>query len=214
MISSPSSLPKIALHQPCEETALSGRVVAVSRCIEHGFAKQPQASLTLVAGEGVEGDAHRGRTVQHLYQVRRDASQPNLCQVHLFASEMLAELAGHGYPLGPGEMGENLLTAGLSLLELPRGTLLRLGPAAVLEVTGLRTPCSQIDGYRAGLQKHLWGPRREPHGDLREGPRGGQGKRTRRAGIMSIVRVGGEICAGDAIQVELPPPPHLPLGPV
>ncbi len=184
------------------ESSLRGGIVAVSRCREHGFAKQPQPSLTLIAGEGVEDDAHRGGTVQHLYQVRRDATRPNLCQVHLFATEMLAELAELGFALGPGEIGENLLTRGLSLLELPRGTLLHVGAAAVLEVTGLRTPCSQIDGYRAGLQKHLWGPR------------DASGKRTRRAGIMSVVRTGGEVRAADPVVVELPPEPHMLLGPV
>lgn len=177
-------------------------IVAVSRRADHGFAKQPQENLTLIAGEGVEGDAHRGRTVQHLYQKRRGPSQPNLCQVHLFAAEMLTELAARGYPLAPGEIGENLLTAGLELLGLPRGTRLHIGPEAVLEVTGLRTPCSQIDAYRKGLQKHLWGPR------------DASGKRTRRAGVMSLVRVGGVIHGGDAIVVAMPPEPHVPLGPV
>ncbi len=202
MLSSPGKLTSPARSFTATPLPLVGRLVAVSRRPDHGFAKQPQRSLTLVAGEGIEGDAHRGTTVQHLYRKRRDPSQPNLCQVHLFASEMLAELAGHGYPLGPGEIGENLLTEGLDLLSLPRGTLLHLGLAAVLEVTGLRTPCSQIDGYRAGLQKHLWGPR------------GTDGKRTRRAGVMSIVVIGGTVCEGDLVRVELPPEPHRPLGPV
>ncbi len=178
------------------------RVIAVSRAAQHGFAKQPQGSLALIAGEGIEGDAHRGTTVQHLYKVRKDPTQPNLCQVHLFAAEMLAELATHGYPLGSGEIGENILTSGLELLGLSRGTLLHIGDAGVLEVTGLRTPCSQIDGYRAGLQKFLWGPRHA------------KGQRSRRAGIMSIVCTGGVVRAGDPIRVELPQGPHVPLGPV
>ena len=182
--------------------APEGRIVAVSRCLQHGFAKQPQPAIRLIAGEGVEGDAHRGTAVQHLYQVRRDPAKPNLCQVHLFVAEMLAELAAAGYALGPGEIGENILTEGLDLLALPRGTLLHLGEGAVVEVTGLRTPCSQIDGYRAGLQKHLWGER-----DVR-------GKRVRRAGIMSIVRTGGVVRGEDRLRVELPPGPHRSLGPV
>ena len=177
-------------------------VVAVSRAPRHGFAKQPQPSIRLVAGEGVEGDAHRGTAVQHLYRVRRDPSQPNLCQVHLFAAEMLAEVAAKGFPLGAGEIGENVLTAGVDLLGLPRGTRVRLGTEAVVEISGLRTPCSQIDGYRTGLQKHLWGER------------DAAGKRERRAGVMSVVRTGGEVRAGDRILVELPPEPHQPLRPV
>lgn len=179
-----------------------GRVLAVSRVPRHGFAKQPHPAITLIVGEGVEGDAHRGTTVQHLYKVRRDPTQPNLCQVHLFAAEMLAELGSHGFALGPGEIGENILTEGLDLLQFPRGTLLHLGAVAIVEVTGLRTPCAQMDRYRPGLQQHLWGERDS------------KGKRTRRAGIMSVVRAGGEVHAGDAIFVELPPEPHQALGPV
>ena len=180
----------------------AAKVMAVSLAAQHGFAKQPQACIRLLAGEGVEGDAHRGTTVQHLYQVRRDPSKPNLCQVHLFAAEKLGELAAAGYPLGPGEIGENVLTCGVDLLALPRGTRVRLGAQAVVEITGLRTPCSQIDGYRTGLQKLLWGPR------------DAKGKRERRAGVMAVVVTGGEVLPGDPLVVELPLEPHQPLGPV
>ena len=197
-----SVLPTSGSSETAEAQIVAPTIVAVSRCRQHGFAKQPEPAIHLIAGEGVEGDAHRGTTVQHLYQVRRDPSRPNLCQVHLFAAEMLAELAGKGYGLQPGEIGENILTAGLDLLALPQGTLLYLGAEAVVEVTGLRTPCSQIDGYRAGLQKHLWGPR------------DAKGKRTRRAGVMGIVLQGGEVRSKGTIRIEHPPGPHKPLGPV
>ncbi len=179
-----------------------GEVVAVSRAPRHGFAKQAQSSITLLRGEGVEGDAHRGTTVQHLYQARRDPTQPNLCQVHLFALEKLEELAKAGFALDPGEMGENVLTRGIDLLQLPRHTRVRLGAEAVVEITGLRTPCSQIDGYRAGLQKLLWGPR------------DGKGKRERRAGVMAVVVRTGEVFPGDVLVTELPPEPRVRLGPV
>jgi MOSC domain-containing protein YiiM len=177
-------------------------ILAVSRSAAHGFAKQPQPHIHLLAGEGVEGDAHRGATTQHLYLKRKDPHQPNLCQVHLFAAEMLDELGAKGFTLGPGEIGENILTRGLDLLTLPLGTKLHLGAEAIVEVTGLRTPCSQIDGYRAGLQQYLWGQR------------DAAGKKTRRAGIMSVVLRGGLVTPGDALRVELPPLPHRPLGPV
>ena len=189
------SQPDAAVYPPCG-------VVAVSRCPQHGFAKRLEPGIRLITGEGVEGDAHRGTTVQHLYRVRRDPTRPNLCQVHLFAAEMLAELAEKGYPLQPGEIGENILTHGLDLLNLPRGTLIFAGPEAVIEITGLRTPCSQIDRFRAGLQQHLWGER------------DAAGKRTRRAGVMAIVLAGGLVQAGDTLRLELPPRPHRPLGPV
>jgi MOSC domain-containing protein YiiM len=177
-------------------------ILAVSRSAAHGFAKQPQPHIHLLASEGVEGDAHRGATTQHLYLKRKDPRQLNLCQVHLFAAEMLDELAAKGFTLGPGEIGENILTRGLDLLTLPLGTQLHLGAEAIVEVTGLRTPCSQIDGYRSGLQQHLWGQR------------DAAGKKTRRAGIMSVVLRGGIVAPGDALRVTLPPLPHRALGPV
>lgn len=176
-------------------------VVAVSRSPEHGFSKEPQSFVTLIEGEGIEGDAHRGKTTQHLYLKRKDPSKPNLAQVHLFMQEMLDELRVHGFDIAPGDLGENILTRGVDLLALPLGTLLRIGDAT-LKVTGLRTPCSQIDGLRSGLQQHLWGPR-----DI-------DGKRTRRAGIMSIVCTGGAITPGAEITVVHPPRPYLPLPPV
>ena len=181
---------------------MSALVEAVSRSIAHGFSKTAQTSIRLIPGEGVEGDAHRGVTVQHLYLMRRDPTQPNLCQVHLFAAEMLEELAAKSFYIGPGSLGENILTRNLDLLSLPLGTRLHLGDDAVVEVTGLRTPCSKIDDFRAGLQQHLWGER------------DAAGKKIRRAGIMSIVLTAGEIRPSDPIRVELPQQPHQPLGPV
>ena len=171
-------------------------IASVSLNPQHGFSKSPQRSITLIAGEGVEGDAHCGRTTQHLYLKRNDASLPNLAQVHLIAAELLEELAAKGFALKAGDLGENVLTTGLDLLSLPTGTLLHLGLEAVVEVTGLRTPCSQIDAFRTGLQEHMWGPR-----DVAN-------QKTRRAGVMSVVRT------DDPILVVLPPEPHVPLGPV
>ncbi|WP_263379133.1 MOSC domain-containing protein [Granulicella paludicola] len=180
----------------------SPTIIALACSSRHGFSKQPQLSLRLIAGEGIEGDAHRGTTTQHLYLKRKNPTQPNLAQVHLFAAEMLDELAAKGFPLQPGDIGENLLTRHLDLLTLPRSTRLHIGPEAILEVTGLRTPCSQVDKHASGLQQLLWGDR------------DATGQRTRRAGIMSIVLTGGLIHPDDPIRVELPPEPHEPLGPV
>jgi MOSC domain-containing protein YiiM len=180
--------------QPCIE--------AVSLSPRHGFSKSPQRAIRLIAGEGVEGDAHRGVTTQHLYRMHQNPTQPNLCQVHLFSRELLEEFAARGHIVAPGAMGENVLTTGLDLLALPLGTVLHLGPEAVVEVTGLRTPCSKIDRLQPGLQQHCWGPRQ----------RGG--KRARRAGIMSIVRRGGLVGPGDTLMVVFPPEPWQPLPPV
>jgi MOSC domain-containing protein YiiM len=176
-------------------------ILATSLSTTHAFSKQPQSHIHLIANQGVEHDAHSGATTQHLYLKRKHPNAPNLCQVHLFASEMLAELALLGFPLQPGEIGENLLTQDLDLLNLSRKTHLHIGPDAVLEVTGLRTPCSQIDAFRPGLQQHLWGPRDT------------SGQRTRRAGIMAIVLTGGLVHPNDNIQIELPPQRHQPFAP-
>ena len=162
------------------------RVVGVHRSGEHAFSKTSYDEITLVAGLGVDGDAHAGTTVQHLSRVRRDPTQPNLRQVHLIPAEVLAPL-----DVPPGALGENVTTEGLDLFALSAGTRLRLGPEAVVEVTGLRNPCAQIDGYRDGLLKQVLG--RDPDGGV-----------VRRAGIMSVVLVGGVVRPGDLIEVEQP----------
>ncbi len=143
-------------------------------------------------------DAHLGATVQHRVRVREDPSRPNLRQVHLIHSELFDELTGAGYELYPGAIGENVTTRGLALLDLPTGTKLRLGPNAIVEVTGLRNPCRQIDAFRPGLMSALL--QRDSGGNL-----------TIKSGIMGIVLEGGEVRPGDVIRAELPDGPHRPL---
>ncbi|HVY02329.1 MAG TPA: MOSC domain-containing protein, partial [Caulobacterales bacterium] len=158
-------------------------------------------AIRLVAGLGVEGDAHAGLTVKHRSRVAREPSQPNLRPVHLIHSELHEELAARGFVIHPGEMGENVTTRGVDLLALPRGARLRLGAAAVVEITGLRNPCAQLDGLREGLM-----------GACVERDAGG--KIVRKAGVMSIVVAGGEVRPGDEIRVETPAAPHEALAPV
>lgn len=165
------------------------------------MSKPTQDSIHLLAGLGVEGDAHLGETVQHRSRVARDPSQPNLRQVHLIHAELFDELREAGFPLVPGQMGENVTTRDLDLLALPAGTLLRLGPSATVEITGLRNPCTQLNGIQEGLMAATLG--RDAHGEL-----------IRKAGIMGIVITGGEVRPGDAIAITLPPQPHAPLKPV
>ncbi|URN13278.1 MOSC domain-containing protein [Streptomyces radiopugnans] len=176
----------------------TGTVVAVSSSGEHSFGKPNRESVTLLAGLGVEGDAHAGRTVKHRSRVARDPTRPNLRQVHLIHEELFAEVGEAGFTVKPGELGENITTRGLDLLGLPTGTLLRIGAEAVVEVTGLRNPCPQIDGFQRGLLKRVVG--RDEDGNV-----------VRRAGIMGVVRAGGVVRPGDAVGVELPDGPHRPL---
>ena len=178
-----------------------GLVVAVARDAEHRFSKAPQPRIRLLAGHGVEGDAHCGTTVKHRSRVRRDPTQPNLRQVHLIHAELIEELQAAGFAVEAGTMGENITTRNLALLDLPVGARLRIGPQAVVEVTGLRNPCVQLDGYQTGLTQAV----------LDRGP---QGELIRKAGVMGVVLVSGDITPGDRIAVELPPGPHRRLEPV
>jgi hypothetical protein len=180
---------------------MSGTVVAVHRSATHTMSKATAPSIRLVAGLGVDGDAHQGATVKHRSRVRRDPTVPNLRQVHLIHAELHDELKRAGFEVAAGRMGENITTRGVDLLGLPTGARLRLGEDAVIEVTGLRNPCRQLDGIQPGLMAATLG-------------RDASGQLVRKAGIMAIVIADGEVRPGDAIGVDFPPTPHRPLEPV
>jgi MOSC domain-containing protein YiiM len=173
----------------------------VSRAPGHTFSKVTTATIRLVPGQGVAGDAHAGRTVQHRSRVARTPDAPNLRQVHLVAAELHDELRAAGFDVGPGDIGENVATRDLDLLALPTGARLRLGDAAIIEITGLRNPCVQLDRFAPGLMRAVLD--RDDEGNL-----------VRRAGVMAIVLTGGDVHPGDPIAVELPALPHAPLAPV
>jgi MOSC domain-containing protein YiiM len=179
----------------------TGVITAVSRSEEYTFTKPNADSITLLAGLGVEGDVHQGVTVKHRSRVARDPSEPNLRQVHLIHSELHDELRAAGFTVEPGQMGENVTTRGIDLLALPTGTRLHLGNEAVVEVTGLRNPCLQLDHFQHGLMKAVLG--RDEAGNL-----------VRKSGIMSVVLIGGVVRPGDPIRVELPAEPRQSLEPV
>ncbi len=181
---------------------MTGAVVtAVSRSATHTMTKPAQESIRLLAALGVEGDAHLGETVKHRSRVARDPSKPNLRQVHLLHAELHDELRRAGFDLAAGQMGENVTTRGVDLLALPAGTRLHLGDTAVVEITGLRNPCAQLDGIEPGLMAATLA--RDERGQL-----------IRKAGVMAIVCAGGEVRPGDPIRVELPAEPHRALEPV
>lgn len=177
---------------------MDGIIISVSRSPAYRFGKLNQASIRLLAGLGVEGDIHSGEKVKHRSRVRQNPDQPNLRQVHLIHAELHDELRTQGFDVSAGQMGENITTRGIDLLHLPRGTRLHLGKGAVVEVTGLRNPCDQLDGFQNGLLKACVS-------------KDEQGNIIRKAGIMSIVLVGGEVFPNDPIRIELPPEPHRKL---
>ena len=178
-----------------------GNVVAVSLRAGHHFSKTPCLGIRLLKGLGVAGDAHMGETVKHRSRVRKDPTQPNLRQVHLMHAELFDELRDKGFVVQPGELGENVTTSGIDLLALPAGTRLHLGASAVVEITGLRNPCVQIDNFRNGLMAAVLD--RDADGNL-----------VRKAGVMSVVLSDGDGRPGDSVGVEMPVEPHRPLQPV
>lgn len=176
-------------------------VLAVHRMEVHRFSKTPQPFIELVAGLGVVGDAHFGATVQHRSRVARNPNQPNLRQVHLLHAELFDEVAALGFTVLPGQMGENITTRGIPLLRLSTGTRLQLGEAAVVELTGLRNPCQQIDDFRLGLLSAVL-------------DRAADGSLVRKAGVMGIVLTGGTVRPGDEVKIAYEPSAVVPLKPV
>lgn len=177
---------------------MEGTVTAVSRSPTHTFSKPNQEQIKLVKDYGVEGDAHAGRTVKHRYLAGKDPSRPNILQVHLIEIEVLEKLETKGFKVKPGELGENITTQGIDFLELPSGTILRIGEEAAVELTALRSPCKQIDAYQKGLQQEL------TYLDENSG-------KAMIGAVMGIVRTGGVVQPGDSIGIELPPEPHQKL---
>ena len=175
-----------------------GTIIALNISPTHSFSKLPRNSIELIAGIGIKGDTHAGKTVQHRSRVAKDPSQPNLRQVHLIHTELHQELNSKGFNISPGDMGENITTKGIDLLNLPTNSKLHLGKKAIIKITGLRNPCAQLDAFEPGLMSAVL--------DKDE-----DGKIVRKAGIMSIVVSGGVIKVGDRIKVELPPKPYRSL---
>ncbi len=177
---------------------MSYEVVAVSRSEKHTFSKNNIQSINLIYDFGVEGDAHAGKTVTHTFLARKDPTRRNIRQVHLIQMELLSELESKGFTVIPGQLGENITTRGIDLLDLPAGSKLHIGEEAVIELTALRNPCIQIDNFQKGMLKEVIS-------------RDTQGKLVRKAGVMGIVPVGGYVKPNDIINVELPDLPHNKL---
>jgi MOSC domain-containing protein YiiM len=174
-------------------------VLSVSLSKSHDFSKEPKSSIILVKGLGVEGDCHAGITVQHRSRLHIKPPPPNLRQVHLIQYETLRQ-----FDLKPSELGENITTLGIDLLALSTGTKLHfLLPGSgsdikasdahpVVVIAGLRNPCAQIEKFREGLQEKFI---------VRDAKRNIV---ARKAGVMSVVEVGGKVEKGMILVVETP----------
>jgi hypothetical protein len=180
-----------------QDFSLEGRVVAVAADRGHHFSKPVQDRIVLVEGHGVQGDAHAGAFVQHRYLARRRPRLPNLRQVHPIPAELFAFLREAGFEVAAGDMGENITTTGLDLERMPLGTLIEVGPSAIVELTGLRTPCVLIDRFQRGLK-------REVLSSAETGP-------AFKSGVLGVVRAGGPVAAGDSARVRLPSSSFRPL---
>lgn len=182
-------------------SALHTTVQAVHRDSTHRFSKPAVDAIVLEAGLGVVGDAHYGATVQHRSRVRANPDQPNLRQVHLISADLLAHVGTQGFAVGAGQLGENITLAaapGLGwrdLIGLPVDTQLHFAQGPVLQLTGLRNPCVQIDAFHKGLFAAML----EHSAD---------GQLVRKTGVMAVVLQGGSVQAGDPVHVHLPPTPH------
>lgn len=173
-------------------------VIAVHKKSSYSFHKDTVPTIYLVAGIGVEGDIHSGETVKHRSRVRRDPAQPNLRQVHLMPSELFDELKEKGFKVRVGELGENITTSGIDLINLPKDTRMIFESGAEIQITGLRNPCHQLDDWQKGLLKACL--EKDAEGNL-----------IRKAGVMAIVLKGGKVSAKETVRILKPSPPHISL---
>jgi len=109
-------------------------------------------------------------------------------------------MRAEGYDVGPGDLGENVTTAGVPLETFPLGARVRLGADAVVKLTGLRTPCALIDRFQRGLKRTLISNKTNVS--------------RFRAGVLGVVAVSGRVAAGDDLRLEMPEGPFVPLPPL
>ena len=176
----------------------TGKIISLNKSPKHCLSKQPYASISLLKGLGVEGDVHMGKTVKHRSRVAKDPTQPNFRQIHLIPNELFTELRLLGFEVRAGEMGENITTEGINLLELPKDTILKIGLEAKIKITGLRNPCNQLNSIKSGLMQAVIS--KDASGNL-----------IRKAGVMGIVIEGGVITLDDHIEIHLPSKPFEKL---
>ncbi|MBI5551322.1 MAG: MOSC domain-containing protein [Desulfobacterales bacterium] len=102
------------------------RVVAISTSKKKGTRKTAVTETRLIAGHGLEHDAHAGDWHR---------------QVSFLASESIARAAQSGLSVSFGDFAENIATVGIDWLTVPVGTRLRIGDQAVAEITQIGKEC-------------------------------------------------------------------------
>jgi MOSC domain-containing protein YiiM len=169
--------------------AKSGSVLAVCFNPQPGLPKPQASRITLIEDWGVQGDYHAGKTIRHRYLARKDPTRPNNRQVLLVDTVIHKMVREKGIQLAPGDLGENILVEGIDLMALPVGTRLQVG-SAILELTEIRDPCSQLDGVHPGLHRAV-----EIH--TADGIQS-------QAGMLGVIIRGGIVRPEDTVQVIRP----------
>lgn len=116
---------------------MAGHVVSVNISDRKGIRKKPVEQVVVTADYGIDSDAH--------------ASSEWHRQVSLLALESIKKMQDMGLDVSPGDFAENITTEGISLVELPVGTLLLVGDVE-LEVSQIGKVCHERCAiyYQAG----------------------------------------------------------------
>jgi len=105
---------------------IKGKIKAISISKDRGTRKYNIPSAELIAGFGIEGDAHAGNWQR---------------QVSLLADESIVKMRVKGINVTAGDFAENITTEGINLQSLTIGNKLKLGPVAEVEITQLGKEC-------------------------------------------------------------------------
>ena len=123
-----------------------GRIAGLYVGDSKGTVKRPVSSLLLTL-DGIEGDAHAGRTQRTGARepaFRRGTMVANTRQLSLVSVEELSEIASRlGIThIDPAWMAANIATDGAGpITQLPPGTLLRASSGASIYIAELNSPC-------------------------------------------------------------------------
>ena len=103
----------------------------VSQLEDKKFNRVPVQTVELIAGHGIQGDRKAGRNPKR--------------QINIISLNTVQTLQKLGFKTNPGELGEQLVVAGVDVMSLPIGTQIQLGDSAVIELTMMRTGCAWLE---------------------------------------------------------------------